>query len=129
MLARPTPPEEVLCVGIGGPPACRWTAGRRARLYSEFEVFTRYRQTNVRGVGSRQGVVRSFTLATRWRSGFVRIVHRYGDQYAGWPADYFTHGRRLLAAQTTLARYRAIVAPLAAGLTREEEATGCTGRG
>jgi hypothetical protein len=45
------PPRQVICVGIGGPSACRWTSGQRSRLYSEFMVFTRYRHTNVRGVG------------------------------------------------------------------------------
>jgi hypothetical protein len=90
MLARPlAPPRQVLCVGIGGPSFCRWTSGHRARLYSEFRVFTRYRQTNVRGVGLEPGVVRSFMLATRARPGFTRVVSHWGDQYQGWPADFF----------------------------------------
>ena len=80
MLARPlAPPRQVICVGSGGPPACRWTSGHRTRLYSEFRVFTRYRQTGVRGVGLEPGVVRSFTLATRARPGFARVVHHWGE--------------------------------------------------
>jgi hypothetical protein len=79
MLARPlAPPSQVLCVGIGGPSFSRWTSGHRARLYSEFRVFTRYRQTNVRGVGLEPGVVRSFMLATRARPGFTRVVSSLG---------------------------------------------------
>ena len=45
------PPRQVLCVGTGGPSACRWTSGHRVRLYSEFTVFARYRQAYVEGVG------------------------------------------------------------------------------
>jgi hypothetical protein len=45
----------VICVGNGGPSACRWTVAHRARLYSQFTVFARSRYV--------AGVVRSFTLA------------------------------------------------------------------
>jgi hypothetical protein len=128
MLARPlAPPRQVLCVGIGGPSFCRWTSGHRARLYSEFRVFTRYRQTNVRGVGLEPGVVRSFMLATRARPGFTRVVSHWGDQYEGWPADFFRAHRRLLATHATPGRFRSIVAPIAARLTQQKKATGCTG--
>lgn len=128
MLARPlTPPLQVLCVGSGGPSACRWTSGHRVRLYSEFTVFARYRHTQVSGIGFEPGVVRSFTLATRARPGFVRIVSHWGDQYEGWPADFFKAHRRVLATRTTPARFRSIVAPIAARLTQQENATGCTG--
>jgi hypothetical protein len=98
----------------------------RARLYSELAVFTRLRQRNVAGTVV-PGVVRSFTLATRARPGFARIVHHYGDQYASWPADFFMAHVRLLATYVTPARFRSIVAPLAAHVARQENATGCTG--
>ena len=129
MLARPlAPPLQVLCVGSGGPSACRWTSDHRARLYSEFTVFARYRQAYVEDVGTVvPGVVRSFTLATRARPGFVPIVSHWGDQYEGWPADFFKAHRRLLATQTTLARFRSIVASLAARLTQQQNVSGCTG--
>ena len=98
------------------------------RLYSEFTVFARYRQAYVEGIGTVvRGVVRSFTLATRARPGFVPIVFHWGDQYEGWPADFFKAHRRLLATHTTPARFRSMVAPLAARLTQQENATSCTG--
>jgi hypothetical protein len=90
-------------------------------------VFTRYRQTNVRGVGLEPGVVRSFMLATRARPGFTRVVSHWGDQYEGWPADFFRAHRRLLATHATPGRFRSIVAPIAARLTQRKKATGCTG--
>ena len=129
MLGRPlAPPRQVLCVGSGGPSACRWTSGHRVRLYSEFTVFARYRQAYVEGVGTVvRGVVRSFTLATRARPGFVGIMFHWGDQYEGWPADFFKAHRRLLATHTTPARFRSMVAPLAARLTQQQNATSCTG--
>jgi hypothetical protein len=127
MLALFAPPQQVLCVGTGGPSSCRWTSGHRARIYSEFRVFTRHRQTNVRGVGLKPGVVRSFTLATRARPGFVRVIHHWGDQYVDWPADFYKAHRRLLATDATPARFRSIVAPMAARLT-QNNASGCTGR-
>jgi hypothetical protein len=118
MLARPfSPPSQVTCVGSGGPAACRLTSGHRARLYAEFAVFARYEN----------GVVRSFTLATRARDGFVRKVHHWGDPYAGWPADFYMGPVKLLAIHATPARFRSIVAPIAARVTQEERAADCTG--
>lgn len=54
--------SQAICVGSGGPHACRWTAGHRSRIYSEFRVFTR---SPLNG-----GIARSFTLATRPASVF-----------------------------------------------------------
>jgi len=128
MLDRPlTPPAQVICVGSGGRSRCRWTSGRRARLYSEFTVFTRYRHTNVRGVGFEPGVVRSFTLATRPRPGFSRVVSHWGDQYVGWPADFYRAHVRVLATGASPGKFRSIVAPIAARMTEEEQSGGCTG--
>jgi hypothetical protein len=90
------------------------------------KVFTRLRQRNVAG-SVEPGVVRSFTLATRARTGFDPIVHHYGDQYVGWPADFFLSHVRLLAIRTNAARFRSIVAPIAARLRQQGNATGCTG--
>ena len=82
MLSRAGTPRQAICIGIGGPSACRWTKGR-ARLYSEFRVFTRYEQLYVPAARSGQfDVVRALTLSTRARPGFARIVHHYGDDYA-----------------------------------------------
>ena len=124
--------KRIECV-LGAPQDIEWTIAPpapillgRARLYSELTVFTRLRQRNVAGTVV-PGVVRSFTLATRARPGFARIVHHYGDQYAGWPADFFMAHVRLLATYATPARFRSIVAPLAAHVARQENATGCTG--
>jgi hypothetical protein len=112
---------QATCVGSGGAHACRWITGHRSRLYAEFRVFTR---SPFNG-----GVVRSFTLATRAGSGLVKIVHHAGDQYVGWPADFYMSpvSVRLLASNATPARFRSIVAPIAAGLTRQQNATGCAG--
>jgi len=90
-------------------------------------VFTRYRQTHVRGVGLEPGVVRSVMLSTRARPGFVRVLRHWGDQYVGWPAEFFTHHRRLLATHASPARFRSIVAPIAARIERQDEAGGCAG--
>jgi hypothetical protein len=110
-----------VCVGTGGPAACRWTSGHRSRLYSQFVVFTRSRYVG--------GVVRSFTLATRGGPGLVRYAHHAGDQYVGWPADYYMSPAsvRLLATHVTPARFRSLVAPLVAHLQHLESATRCTG--
>ena len=88
-------------------------------------MFTRYRHAHVRGVGIEPGVVRSFTLATRPRPGFVRIVSHWGDQYAGWPADFFRRHERVLETHASPARFRSLVASIAARLTRQADATGC----
>jgi len=127
MLTQHPAVRQVICVGSGGPTTCRWTSGHRARLYSELTVFTRLRQRYVAGSGVEPGVVRSFTLVTRARTGFDRIVHHYGDQYAGWPADFFNGHVRVLATRATPARFRSIVAPIAARLRKKEETTSCTG--
>jgi hypothetical protein len=128
MLTQHPSVRQVLCVGSGGQATCRWTSGHRARLYSELTVFTRLRQRYVAAAGVVEpGVVRSFTLATRARLGFDRIVHHYGDQYAGWPADSFMAHVRLLATHVTPAHFHSIVAPIAARLMQEEKAASCTG--
>jgi hypothetical protein len=112
---------QLVCVGTGGTRACRWTSGHRSRLYSEFRVFGRTRY-----IGS---IVRSWTLATRSGHGLVRIVHHGGDQYVGWPADFYVSPMsvRLLASTSTPASFRSIVAPIAARLMQEEKTTSCTG--
>jgi hypothetical protein len=110
---------QVICVGSGGPHACRWTTGHRSRLYSEFAVFTR---SPLNG-----GVVRSWTLATRTGHGLVPVAHHAGDKYVGWPPDFYMSRTKLFATDATAARFRSIVAPIAARLTQRENATGCTG--
>ncbi len=109
-----------VCVGTGGPEACTWTSGRRSRRYSQFTVFTRSRFIG--------GVVRSFMLTTRAGPGLFRIGPA-GDQYVGWPAEFYTSPTsvRLLATNATPTRFRTIVALLAARLAHQENATGCTG--
>jgi hypothetical protein len=127
MLTQHPSVSQVLCVGTGAAATCRWTSGHRARLYSEFRVFTRLLHRNVTGDRwVEPGRVRSFTLATRARPGFGRIVHRYGDQYAGWPADFFMGRIRMLATRAIRAQFRSIVAPVAARLMQQSTA-GCTG--
>jgi hypothetical protein len=126
MLTQHPAVRQVLCVGSDGPANCRWTSGHRARLYSELTVFTRLRQRNVAGQVV-PGVVRSFTLATRARPGFDRIVHHYGDQYVGWPADFYIAQVRLIATHVTAAHFRSVIAPFAARLMQEEKTTSCTG--
>ena len=113
-------PGLTICVGTGGPQACVWTTDHRSRLYSQFTVFARSRFIG--------GVVRSFTLATRVGPGLARMGPG-GDKYRGWPAEfYFSPASvRLLAPDATPARFRALVVPLAADLTRVENAAGCTG--
>jgi hypothetical protein len=128
MLTQHPSVTQVLCVGTGGSANCRWTSDQRARLYSEFRVFTRLRQRYVYSTRAVEpGVVRAFTLATRARPEFDRVVHHYGDQYIGWPADFFIAHIRLLAIHVTPARFRSIAAPIAARLTQQEKITSCTG--
>jgi hypothetical protein len=110
------------CVGTGGPRACEWTSDHQSRLYSEFDVFTGARST----IG---GAVRSWTLTTRGGGhGLVRLGHGppVGPR---WPADFYMSPASvtLLAAKATPARFGSIVAPIAARLTQQENATGCTG--
>jgi hypothetical protein len=128
MLTQHPSVSQVLCVGTGAPATCRWTSGHRARLYSEFAVFTRLLHRNVAGdAWVEPGRVRSFPLATRARPGFGRIVHQYGDQYVGWPADFFMGHVRLLATHVAPAQFQSIVAPIAARLMQQEKTTSCTG--
>lgn len=117
---------QVICAGSGGPGSCRWTRGHRVRLYSELKVFAWYSQANFTSIGMsglEPGVVRSFTLATRARPGFGRIVHHYGDLYAGWPADFYMGHVRLVGTNVSAGRFRALVAPLAAEKTTRCSAT------
>ena len=96
------------------------------RLYSELKVFAWYSQANFTSIGMsglEPGVVRSFTLATRARPGFGRIVHHYGDLYAGWPADFYMGHVRLVGTNVSAGRFRALVAPLAAEKTTRCSAT------
>jgi len=108
---------QVICAGSGGPHACRWTTGHHSRLYSEFRVFTR---SPLNG-----GVARAWTLATRAGHRLSPVWHRAGDQYAGWPPDFYMSRTKLLASDP--ARFRSIVAPIAARLRQQENASGCTG--
>jgi hypothetical protein len=73
------------------------------------------------------GIARTWTLATRDGDGLVPIAHHGGDQYAGWPPDFYMSSVKLIAHDATLARFRSIVAPIAARLMQRESATGCTG--
>ena len=110
---------QATCVGSGGARACRWTTGRRSRLYAEFRVFTR---SPLNG-----GVVRSSMLATRVANGLVPVAHHAGEQYVGWPPDFYMSTTNRLATDATPARFRSIVAPIAARVAEQENAAGCTG--
>jgi hypothetical protein len=109
-----------ICVGTGGPGACTWTSDHRSRLYSQFTVFTRARY-----IGS---IVRSFTIATRPGNGLIRMGHHAGDHYARYRTDFYASPAsvRLVATNATPSRFRTTVAPLAARLTQQENATSCT---
>jgi len=109
-------PDRAICVGSGGPHDCRWTSGHRFRLYSQFTVFAR---------SPGGGVVRSWTLATRAGPGLSPVRHHYGNH--GWPPDFYMSRVKLLATDATPERFHSIVAPLAARVARQENATGCTG--
>jgi hypothetical protein len=110
---------QAICVGSGGPHACRWTAGSRSRLYAEFKVFARSRLNG--------GVVRSWTLATRRGHALVPVAHRGGEQYVGWPPDFYMSRVKLLATHANQARFRSIIAPLVARVAQQKNATGCAG--
>ena len=112
---------QALCVGSGGPNACRWTSGRRTRLFAEFAVFTHSRLNG--------GIVRSWTLDTRAGPGLVPVRHHAGDRYAGWPADFYMSSVEVIATGAAPARFRSIVVPIAAQLAERENATGCAGVG
>jgi len=109
-----TPPAQVVCLGSGGPANCRWTSGHRARVYSQFTVFALY------GIA-----IRSFTLLTRPRPGFVAVPHDWGGAYAGWPPDFY-RSKIVLRGPPFPARFRADVAAKAASLRRHDTAV-CTG--
>ena len=123
--------RQVICVGTGGASSCRWAdGGHRVRIYSALRVFAWYRQANFTTIGMHgvePGVVRSFTLATRARPGFARIVHLYGDAWAGWPADFYMAHVRLVGTHISEAGFSAFVAPIAAKLTQHEDTINCTG--
>ncbi len=110
-----------VCVGTGGPQACKWTSDHRSRLYSQFRIFSRSRSIG--------GIVRSWTLTTRGGVGLVAITRYGGDQFVGWPADFFMSPAsvKLVAPDATPAQFRSIVAPLAARLTQRQNTTNCTG--
>lgn len=110
-----------VCVGMGAPQACKWTADHRSRLYSRFLVFSRSRYVG--------GIVRSWTLATRGGAGLVAVRRHGGEAYAGRPGDFYTSPSsvKLLAPNASPARFRSIVAPLAARAREHENAMGCTG--
>jgi hypothetical protein len=122
---------RLICVGSGDASTCHWTAGHRVRLYSELTVFAWYRQANFSSLGMTglmPGVVRSFSLATRARPGFARIVSHYGDAYFGWPADFYMGHVRLLGTDVGRGSFRALVAPVAAKLMEHGKTVDCTGR-
>jgi hypothetical protein len=110
---------QAICVGSGGAHACRWAPGHGSRLYAEFRVFTRSRLNG--------GVVRSWALATRVGRGLVPVAHHAGDQYVGWPPDFYMSRVKLLATDATPRRFRLIVTPIAARVAERENATECTG--
>lgn len=99
------------------------------RLYSQLRVFAWYRHANFSSLGMtglEPGVVRSFTLATRARPGFGRIVHLYGDAWAGWPADFYMAHVRLLGIHVNKHAFGAFVATRVAKLADHEQTISCT---
>ena len=120
--------RQIICVGTGEAGSCRWASDHHERLFSELRVFAWYQQANFQSLGMtglEPGVIRSFTLATRSRPGFARIVHHWGDGYEGWPADFYMAHVRLVGTQVSAARFRDRVAPLAAMLAQHAKATTC----
>jgi len=120
---------QLICVGSGDGSTCQWASSRRVRRYSELTVFAWYRHAHFTSLGMKDlepGVVRSFTLSTRARLGFARIVHHYGDAYLGWPADFYMGHVRLIGTHVGTARFTALVAPLAAEIANQEQAVNCT---
>jgi hypothetical protein len=51
----------------------------------------------------------------------------WGDEYVGWPPDFYIHHVRLLATHVASARFPSFVAPIAAGLMQAQNTTNCTG--
>jgi hypothetical protein len=120
--------RQVICVGSGGPSNCRWASGHGEQLYSQLRVFAWYLHANFSGLGMtglEPGVVRSFTLATRARPGFARIVHRYGDAWEGWPADFYMADIQLLGTHVNKHAFGAFVASKVAKLASHEQAVNC----
>ncbi len=120
---------QVVCVGSGGPSSCRWTSDHRVRRFSQLRVFAWYRHANFSSLGMtglEPGVVRSFTLATRARPGFARIVHRYGDAYEGWPTDFWMAHVRLVGTHIHEHAFGAYVAPRIAKLEHQEQTVNCS---
>ena len=111
---------QAICVGSGGPDACRWTSGHRSRLYSQFTVFTLTPLTRWQDGG---GIARSWTLATHAGHGLVPVAPRA----VPFLPDFYMSRTKLLATGLTPARFRSIVASIAARITQRENATGCTG--
>jgi len=92
-------------------------------------VFAWYRQANFSSIGMtglEPGVVRSFTLATRARPGFARIVHHYGDAWVGQPADFYMAQVRLLGTHVNKHAFGAFVAKSVAKIVDDGRTTGCT---
>jgi hypothetical protein len=88
---------NAFCVGLGGSQNCMWSSGRRYRLYAQFVAFTR----------SYDGAVRTFDLRTTDRR------------------DYSATNIRLLGHEPSVARFRALIAPLASSLARQQHGKGC----
>ena len=123
--------QQVICVGSGGPSNCRWSDGQRSRLYSQLTVFAWVRHANFTTLGMHTvepGVVRSFTLATRARPGFARIVYGGGDAFAGWPAQFYMARVRLLGTHVNKHAFGGFVAMKVAKLAALERTVRCTGR-
>ena len=121
--------RQIVCVGSGEPARCRWTTGHSGRVYSQLTVFAWYRHANFSTLGMtgvEPGVVRSFTLATRAQPGFARIVHRYGDAYEGWPADFWMGHVRLVGTHVNKHAFGAFVAAKVSKLASHEKAVNCS---
>ena len=111
-----------VCVGTGGSQACEWAADHRSRLYSQFRVFSRSRYVG--------GIVRSWTLTTRGGAGLVAIRRLHPDHSPSvFPADFFMSPAsvRIVAPNATPARFRSIVAPIAARVMQQQNTIDCTG--
>lgn len=122
--------RQIVCVGTGGPANCRWASGHGERIYSQLRVFAWYRHANFSTLGMtgiEPGVVRSFTLATRARPGFARIVHRSGDPWEGWPPDFFMAYVRLVGTHVNKHAFGAFVAGRVAKLAEREQNVDCAG--
>jgi hypothetical protein len=119
--------RQALCVGSGGPQACRANADH-VQLYSEFTVFVRYRVAYLRGQGTEPGVIRSFTLSTRPRRNLAPIAHSWGAQYIGWPPDFYAGHTKVIATHVPATHFTATITPIATPVERYENAITCTGQ-